>query len=120
LEEVMAKGFNRGMGGGGGGGGMGSQNAMMQQMKRLQEQMEQAQAKLAEETVTASVGGGAIKVVMTGDQRCQSVTIDPEILKDADPEMLQDLVLSAVNEALDQSRELASSRLGPLTGGLGL
>ncbi|MHC1782665.1 MAG: YbaB/EbfC family nucleoid-associated protein [Anaerolineaceae bacterium] len=116
----MAKGFNRGMGGGGGGGGTGGQNAMMQQMKRLQEQMEQAQSKLAEETVTSSVGGGTVKVVMTGDQRCQAVTIDPEILKDADPEMLQDLVLSAVNEALDQSRELASSRLGPLTGGLGL
>lgn len=113
----MAKGFNRGFGGGG---GMGGQNSMMQQMKRLQEQMEQAQANLAEETVTASVGGGTVKVVMTGDQHCQSVIIDPEILKDADPEMLQDLVLSAVNEALDQSRELTSKRLGPLTGGLGL
>ncbi len=113
----MAKGFNRGMGGGG---GMGRQNAMMEQMKRLQEQMEQAQAQLAEETVTASVGGGAVKVTMTGDQRCQAVSIDPEILKDADPEMLQDMVLSAVNEALDQSRDLASKRLGPLTGGLGL
>lgn len=114
----MAKGFNRGMGGGGG--GMGGQSGMMQQMKRLQEQMEAAQAKLAEETVTASVGGGAVKVTMTGDQRCLSVAIDPEILKDADPEMLQDLILSAVNLSLDQSRDLASSRLGPLTGGLGL
>jgi hypothetical protein len=81
--------------------------------------MEQTQAQLAEETVTASVGGGAVKVTMTGDQRCQAVTIDPEILKDADPDMLQDMMLSAVNEALDQSRELASKRLGPLTGGLG-
>lgn len=99
---------------------MGGQNAMMQQMKRLQEQMEQAQALLAEETVTASVGGGAVKVTMTGDQRCSAVSIDPEILKDADADMLQDMVLSAVNEALDQSRELASKRLGPLTGGLGI
>lgn len=98
---------------------MGRQNTMMEQMKRLQEQMEQTQAQLAEETVTASVGGGAVKVTMTGDQRCQAVTIDPEILKDADPDMLQDMMLSAVNEALDQSRELASKRLGPLTGGLG-
>lgn len=91
---------------------------MMQQIQRLQEQLAQAQAKLAEETVTASAGGGAIKVTMTGDQKCRAVEISPDLLKDADPEMLQDLVLSAVNMALDQSRQLASDRLGPLTGGL--
>lgn len=109
----MAKGFNRpaGMGGGGQGG-------MMNQLKKLQEQMEAAQAKLAEETVTATVGGGAVKVTMTGDQRCKGITIDPDLLKDADAEMLQDMVLSAVNMALDQSRQLASDRLGPLAGGL--
>lgn len=112
----MAKGFNRpkGMGGAGGGGGGG----MMNQLKKLQEQMEQAQAQLAEETVTASVGGGAIKIVMTGDQHCQAITIDPDMLKDADAEMLQDMLLSAVNMALDQSRQLQSDRLGPLAGGL--
>ena len=55
---------------------------------------------------------------MTGDQRCQSVEINPDLLKDADAEMLQDLVLSAVNMALDQSRALAEQRLGPLAGGL--
>jgi len=55
---------------------------------------------------------------MTGDQRCQSVVIDPELLKDADVEMLQDLVLAAVNGALEASRTLASERLGPLAGGL--
>jgi len=108
----MAKGFNRPAGGGGGGGGM------MQQIQRLQEQMAQVQAQLAEETVTASAGGGAIKVVMTGDQKCRSVEISPDLLKDADAEMLQDLVLSAVNLALEQSRQLAAERMGPLTGGL--
>jgi DNA-binding YbaB/EbfC family protein len=107
----MAKGFNRPAGAGGGGG-------MMQQIQRLQEQLAQTQAQLAEETVTATAGGGAIKVIMTGDQRCKSVEISPELLKDADPEMLQDLVLSAVNMALEQSRKLASDRLGPLAGGL--
>ena len=83
----MAKGFNKGpqMGQGG----------MMQQLQRMQKQMEEAQAKLAEETVTATAGGGAIKVVMTGDQKCQSVEISPDLLKDADAEMLQDLVLAA-------------------------
>jgi DNA-binding protein YbaB len=55
---------------------------------------------------------------MTGDQKCQSVEINPELLKDADAEMLQDLVLAAVNMALDQSRALAEQRLGPLAGGL--
>ncbi|MCK7519680.1 MAG: YbaB/EbfC family nucleoid-associated protein [Ignavibacteriales bacterium] len=58
------------------------------------------------QTVTATAGGGAIKVVMTGDQKCQSVEISPDFIKDADAEMLQDMVLSAVNMALDQSREL--------------
>lgn len=91
---------------------------MMQQIQRLQEQLAQAQAQLAEETVTATVGGGAIKVTMTGDQKCRSVEISPDLLKDADAEMLQDMVLSAVNLALEQSRQLATERLGPLTGGL--
>ena len=80
--------------------------------------MEQAQAKLAEETVTVTTGGGAIKVVMTGDQKCKSVEISPEFLKDADAEMLQDMVLSAVNMALDQSRDLQQKLMGPLAGGL--
>jgi len=106
----MAKGFNKGQQMGGGG--------MMQQLQRLQKQMEEAQSKLAEETVTATAGGGAIKVVMTGDQVCKSVEISPDLLQDADAEMLQDLVLSALNMALDQSRELQQKLMGPLAGGL--
>lgn len=90
----------------------------MQQIRQLQEQMEAAQAKLAEETVSASVGGGAVKITMTGDQRCTGVEIDPELLKDADAEMLQDLILSGVNQALDLSRKLAEEKLGPLAGGM--
>jgi DNA-binding YbaB/EbfC family protein len=109
----MAKGFNRPAGGAGGG-----QGGMMAQIQRLQKQMEEAQAQLAEETVTASAGGGAIKVTMTGDQKCRAVEISPDLLKDADAEMLQDLVLSVVNMALDQSRELAAEKMGPLAGGL--
>jgi DNA-binding YbaB/EbfC family protein len=107
----MAKGFNRPAGGMPGGG-------MMQQLRKMQEQLEAAQAQLKEETVTASAGGGAVKVTMTGDQRCTAVEIDAELLKDGDAEMLQDLVLSAVNLALDQSRALAEQKLGPLAGGL--
>lgn len=105
----MAKGFNKGQMGGGG---------MMAQLQKMQQQLAEAQERLAEQTVTATAGGGAIKVVMTGDQKCQSVEISPDLLKDADAEMLQDLVLSAVNMALDQSRELQQKMLGPLAGGL--
>jgi len=105
----MAKGYNRPAGG---------QSGMMQQIQRMQQQLAEAQERLAEESVTATAGGGAIKVTMTGDQRCTAVEIAPELLKDIDAEMLQDLVLSAVNLALDQSRELQAERLGPLAGGL--
>ncbi len=108
----MAKGYNRPMGGGGMGGGM------MAQIKKMQEQMEAAQAELAVTTVTASVGGGAVKVTMTGDQHCKAVEIDPELLKDADAEMLQDLILTGVNQALDESRKLAEQKMGPMAGGL--
>jgi DNA-binding YbaB/EbfC family protein len=109
----MAKGFNRPAGGGMGGGG-----GMMAQIKKLQDQMAAAQEQLAIDTVTSSAGGGAIKVTMTGDQHCKEVIIDPDLLKDADAEMLQDLVLSAVNLALDDSRKMAEQKLGPLAGGL--
>ena len=107
----MAKGFNRPAGGGG-------QAGMMQQIQRLQQQMAEAQEQLALKTVDATAGGGAVKVTMSGDQKCQSVEIAPEILKDADSEMLQDLVLTAVNLALDKSRELQEQTMGPLTSGL--
>ena len=106
----MAKGFKGPKGSG--------QAGMMAQIQKLQEQLQQAQAQLAEETVTASAGGGAVEVTITGDQRCQAVKIDPQILEDADVEMLQDMLLAAFNSALERSRELAAERLGPLAGGL--
>jgi nucleoid-associated protein EbfC len=105
----MAKGFNRPAGG---------QAGMMQQIQRLQQQMAEAQEKLAVETVSATAGGGAVKVTMSGDQKCQSVAIAPELLKEADAEMLQDLILAAVNLALDQSRDLQQKLMGPLAGGM--
>jgi hypothetical protein len=97
---------------------MNNPTGMMGQLQKLQEQLQEAQAKLAEETVSASVGGGVVKITVTGDQRCQAIEIDPELLKDVDAEMLQDLLLTAMNSALDKSRELQSQRLGPLAGGL--
>jgi DNA-binding YbaB/EbfC family protein len=107
----MAKGFNRPAGSGG-------QAGMMQQFQRLQEQMAEAQEHLAQETVVATAGGGAVKVTMTGDQKCRSIGIDPALLKEADAEMLQDLVLTAVNLALEKSRQLQEQAMGPLAGGL--
>ena len=109
----MAKGYNRMPSAAGGG-----QSGMMGQIKKMQEQLAAVQAQLAEETTTASVGGGAVKVVMTGAQHCKGVEISADLLKDADAEMLQDLILSAVNLALDQSRQMADERMGPLAGGI--
>jgi nucleoid-associated protein EbfC len=108
----MSKGFNKGP--------KVPQNpmAMMGQLQKLQEQIQQAQAQLALETVTASAGGGVIKITITGDQICKSVEINPEVLQDADAEMLQDLILTAINNALDAPRKLAEERMGPLAGGL--
>jgi DNA-binding YbaB/EbfC family protein len=110
----MAKGFKGRMPKGGGFG----QAGMMQQLQKLQQQMEQTQAQLAEETVTATAGGGAVSVTVTGDQQCKGITIDPDLLKDGDVEMLQDLILTAFNSALEKSRQLAAERLGPLASGL--
>ena len=109
LEEVMAQGFKAP-----------KQNpmGMMGQLQKLQEQLEIAQAQLAEETVTATAGGGAVSVTITGDQQCRGLVIDPAVIQEGDVEMLQDLLLAAINSALEKSRELAAQRLGPLTGGL--
>ncbi len=96
----------------------GGQAGMAQQLQQMQEQMAVAQEQLAEETVTATAGGGAISVTMTGDQKCTDVKIAPDFLEDIDAEMLQDMLLSAVNMALDKSRELQEERMGPLTSGL--
>lgn len=99
---------------GGGGGGM------MQQIRQLQEEMARTQENLGDETVEVSVGGGVLQMVMTGNQRLLSVKIEPDILNADDVEMLQDLVVAAVNEAIERSQQLASDRMGSLTGGLNL
>jgi nucleoid-associated protein EbfC len=94
-------------------------NKMMQQVQQMQAEMQKAQEDLAKETVTASAGGGAVKATMTGGLDLVELEIDPEVLDPEDVEMLQDLVLAAVNEALTSAQELASKRLGGITGGLG-
>lgn len=102
------------------GGPSGGMGGLMSQMQKLQAEMEKTQAALADEEVTASVGGGAVTVVASGDQEIRSITIKPEVVNPEDVEMLQDLILTAVTDALKKSKELAESRMGALTGGLGL
>ena len=104
---------------GGGGGSMGGGD-MMAQMQQMQAQMAVTQEQLAAETIEVGVGGGVVTVVANGNQEIQSITIEPDVVDPDDVEMLQDLVLAAVNEALDQSRKLASERMGGLTAGLDL
>ena len=91
---------------------------LMRQARQFQEKMEKVQQELEKATVEATSGGGAVTVVMTGQQQLQSVKISPEAAEDI--EMLEDLVLTAMNEALKKSKELAASRLGELTGGLNI
>jgi DNA-binding YbaB/EbfC family protein len=97
-----------------GGGGM------MKQIQKLQEEMTKVQDELAEETLTVTAGGGAVTIVITGNQRVQSITLKPEIVNPADVEMLQDLIVAAVNEAIEASQTHAAKRLQPLTGGLSI
>jgi DNA-binding YbaB/EbfC family protein len=101
------------------GGGMNPAN-LQQQVMQLQEQMLEAQEALKDEQVTATAGGGMVTVVANGHQEILSIGIDPEVVDPDDVEILQDMVLAAVNEALDRSRELASERMGALTGGLNI
>ncbi len=92
--------------------------AFMRQAQQLQAKLEKAQEELERTTVEASSGGGAVTVAITGGLRVESVKISPEVVDAQEVDMLQDLVLTAVNEAIRKSQELASSRLGKIAGGL--
>jgi len=94
-------------------------NAMMKQAQQMQAEMNDAQEKLKDEEVEASAGGGMVKVRLTGDMRLLEITIDPEAIDPEDPELLQDMVMAAVNEGIRAAQELASNRLGGIMGGLG-
>lgn len=103
------------------GGGMpGGGRNMLRGLQEMQEKMLAEQEALADETVEASVGGGAVRVVMNGHQRLQSVDIRPELLTPDEAEMLSELLVAAVNQAVEQSQDLARKRMAALTQGLGL
>jgi nucleoid-associated protein EbfC len=95
-------------------------NKLMQQAQEMQAQMAQAQEELAQEIVEASAGGGMVTVKATGAGEITEITIDPKAIDPEDPELLQDLVLAAVNEALRSAQALAQSKLGGSLGSLGL
>ena len=96
----------------------GQQAKMMREMQAMQERMLKIQEELGEATVEATAGGGAVTVVMTGQQRCESIRVDPDAIDPEDVEMLQEMLVAAVNEALQKSQDLAAQKMGALTGGL--
>jgi DNA-binding YbaB/EbfC family protein len=104
---------------GGGPGGF-DVNALMKQAQKMQTEMLQAQEALKDEVVEASAGGGMVKVKVGGDLTLREVVIDPEAIDPEDSEMLAEMVQAAVNEGLRAAQELASSKMGGITGDLGL
>ena len=107
----MARGYNMG--------GM-NRNQMMAQARKMQEQLLAAQQKAATTEVSASAGGGAVKVTATGGMRLTSLTIDPDALDPEDVEMLQDMILAAVNDVLESAEQMASQQMSAVTGGLNI
>jgi DNA-binding YbaB/EbfC family protein len=96
----------------------GNPRDLQRQMQQMQTRLAKIQEELGSETVEASVGGGVVTIVMTGHQQVEAITIDPDIVDPEDVETLQDLMVAAFNEALKKSQELASTRLGAITGGM--
>ncbi len=93
---------------------------MMRQVQQMQAQMSKAQQELEESTIEASAGGGAVTVAVSGHPKVKSITIAPEAVDPEDVEMLQDLIVAALNEALEKVRTMQVERLGALTGGLNI
>ncbi|CDD40463.1 YbaB/EbfC family nucleoid-associated protein [Enorma massiliensis] len=93
---------------------------MMKQARKMQEQLAAAQETIAQSTVDASAGGGMVKVTVSGDMQVTSLKIDPEAIDPEDVEMLEDMVMAAVNEALRGVGELANRQMGAVTGGLNI
>ena len=93
---------------------------MMQQAQQMQRRLAEIQERLAEEKTEATAGGGAVKVVVVGTSHVESIEIQPEVVDPEDVEMLQDLVLAAVNEAFDTANKNAQEQLGSITGGMNI
>lgn len=101
-------------------GGMGNMNKMLKQAQKMQQDMAKLQEELEERTVEASAGGGAVTVVASGKKEIREIKINPEVVDPDDVEMLEDLVLAAVNEAMRKAEEMVSSEMAKITGGMNL
>lgn len=112
----MAK---RGFPGGGGMGG-GNMGNMMKQFQKMQQDMQKVQEQLSEMTVEATAGGGAITVIANGNKEIREINLKPEIVDPDDIEMLQDLMIAAINEAIRKAEELSASEMGKVTGNVGI
>jgi DNA-binding YbaB/EbfC family protein len=99
---------------------MKNMGSLMKQAQKIQAEMARVQEELSRKTVEASAGGGMVTVVANGKQEIMSVKIDPEVMKLGDIEMLQDLVLAAVNEALKKAQQMITEEMGKITGGLNI
>jgi DNA-binding YbaB/EbfC family protein len=99
---------------------MGGGGNMMAKLAKVQEEMMKTQEALAHERLTVTAGGSAVTVVISGAQRIQSITVTPELLQSGDVEMVGDILVAAVNEAIEKSQVMAAERLNAVTGGLGL
>ena len=101
-------------------GGMGNIQQLMQQAQRMQQQMAQKQAELAEKTVTAQSGGGMVTATVNGAHELLELSSDPDVIDPEDKEMLEDMVVAAVNQAMQQAEEMAQQELGKLTGAMNI
>lgn len=101
-------------------GGGGNMQQLLRQAQKMQQDIARVQAELEEKEVTATAGGGAVTVVVTGKKLIKSITIKPEAVDPEDVEMLQDMVMAAVNEGLRQASDMAESEMGKITGGMGM
>jgi len=95
-------------------------NDLMRQVQKMQDEMARVQEETAQETIMITSGGGMVEVAITGELVIQSITIKPEVVDPEDIEMLQDLILTAVNEAIQKAQALMESRMSSLTGGLNI
>jgi len=129
MGKGMKAGKKKSGGGGSGGGGHsgfrpgaggGGQAAQMRQLQAMQAEMARMQEELDAKEVETTAGGGAVAVRVNGKKEVVSIKIDPDVMDKEDPEMLEDLILVAVNEGLRQIEEMSQSEMGKLTGGLGL
>ncbi len=110
----MAKGFPRGMG------GMGNMNQMIKQAQKMQEQMMKMQEEMETKTFTADAGGGAVSATVNGKKELQDIVIQEEVVDPDDVEMLQDLIVAAVNEAMRKAEKDSESQMSSLTGGMNI